>query len=484
MIGGKHSNGKTTLCAWIILYLLVADGEIAAEVYTAANSQKQASKIWTECRDILALSPQLKQILEPIKSESRIVFEATRSMFAAISSSPQSAEGLNASGCVIDEIHRFNTIRDEDFFNALRWSGKSRRNPLFVTISTAGIFDPTSCGWKHYKVASDILKGINTQTDILPLIFEIDPEVDWSTKNPKCEEVWKKCNPSLGVTMDLEDFRKDVEAVEQNPSQLSAFLRYNFNLWASSSYSWVTDERWMTCKGNTDLTQDEINSMTWTAGLDLARSIDLTALVLIGRDEENQRSIVKPFFWCSQEMASARQRNDQVNYETWSKPSRTGEWNEPPIRTNDGDTIDFNKVRRDAAEICEKYNVSKIAIDRWSANSTAQQLQDDGLPITFYGQGFKDMSPAVIEIERQIFSGEIIHDCPVLRWMMSNVELVSDDAGNVKVSRKRSREKVDGVISLCMAVGVTLNAPPLNSYQKRARRKAREAKEKANANHT
>lgn len=464
---------------------MIADGEIGAEVYSAANTQNQAAQIWKTCNGIISHSPELASILEPVRSQSRITFEHTQSFYAAISSAPEPAEGLDASGFVVDEVHRFNKQRNEDLFNAVRWSGKSRRNPLFVTISTAGIFDPTATGWRQYKIAKDILAGINTQTDVLPVIYELDPEKDdWTTKNPDCEKVWKKCNPSLGITLDVDDFREEVEAIAQSPSQLSAFLRYNFNIWCSSSMAWITDERWMTCVGDTELSQEDIDSMVWTGGLDMARTIDLTAFVLVGRDDDKNRTVVKPFFWCSEEMASLRQKRDQVNYEVWSKPSATGEWKEPPIRTNKGNTIDFNIVRRDLIEICENYPVTKVAIDRWAANATAQQLQDDGLPVTYYGQGFKEMSPAVKEIERQIFAGELVHDCPVLRWMMSNVELRPDEAGNIKVDRKRSREKVDGVIAMCMAIGVNLNAPPPNAYERRARRKAREAKKKEAAEHT
>ncbi|PQO28090.1 hypothetical protein C5Y96_17110 [Blastopirellula marina] len=445
-------NGKTTLCAWVILYLLCADGEPAAEVYSAANSQVQAREIWKECKHIIDDSPELAEVLEHAKSTSRVTYEATRSFYAAISSSPKTAEGLNASGVVVDEVHRFDKPRDEDFFNALRWSGKARKNPLFITISTAGVFDPQSTGWKLYKVAKDILQGINTQTDILPLVYEGDPDDNWHTTTPDgkpnkdCEKVWKKSNPSLGIAIDIDDFRSDVEAIEQNPSQLSAFLRYNFNLWQSSSMSWITDDRWMTCQGSTNLSQEQIDSMRWTAGLDMARTIDLTAFVLVGRDDENDKTYVICFFWCSKEQASLRQKRDQVNYETWA--------NAGLIRTHEGEVIDYNKVRADILKICETYPVEKIAIDRFTANATAQQLQDDGLPVVFYGQGFKDMSPAVSEVERLIFSKELVHDNAVLRWMMSNVEIVTDDAGNVKCSRKRSREKIDGVISLCMAVGV------------------------------
>lgn len=421
--------------------------------------------MWAECNAIIKLSPELAAHLEAIKTGSRIVFEATRSFFAAISSRPEPAEGLNASGFVVDEVHRFNSTRSEDLFNAIRWSGKSRRNPLFVTISTAGVFDVTSTGWKQYKIASDIIKGINTQTDILPVIYELQPEDDWHLTNPDCEEVWQRANPSLGVTQDIDDFRHDVEAVEQNPSQLSAFLRYNFNLWQSSSSAWVTDDRWQTCRGDANLSDEQIRKITWTAALDLSSTIDLTSLVLQGRDEKNCKTYIKPFYWCSEDMASLRQRRDQVSYETWSRKSKS--WTVPPIRTNEGEVIDFNKVRRDVVEICEKYAITKLAIDRWSANATAQQLQDDGLPVVFYGQGFKDMNPPLRELERLIFSKELVHDCPVLRWMVSNVEIVTDDAGNVKCSKKRSREKIDGVVALCMAIGVGMEPEQKSVYESR-----------------
>jgi phage terminase large subunit-like protein len=453
-------NGKTTLAAWVLLYLLVADGEAAAEVYSVANSTEQASQIFREARAVVEASPELRRHLEIVPSTGRIVFPATRSFYRVLSSKAATAEGLNASGIVFDELHR---QRDDDLFNALRWAGAARRQPLFVTISTAGVFDPTSISYRQYKVAKDIVTGIDDRTtDLLPAIYEIEAEDDWTTKNPNAETVWRKANPSLGVTINTEDFRRDVENIEQNPSQLSAFLRYRLNVWSSASTTWIPDDKWQACKGSVELTPEEISALTWTAGLDASTTIDVTSLVLFGRGEG--KSYVLPYFWINEEQASLRQKRDQVNYEVWARAGH--------MRVTEGNVIDFDVIRRDIGAIFQKYPVEKLAIDRWATPQLAQQLQGDGWHVCYYGQGYKDMTPAVREVERLVYSGEITHDCPVLRWMMSNVEIETDAAGNVKASKKRSREKIDGVVALLMAVGVGLNSEPESVYEQRAKKKS------------
>jgi len=454
--GQDTELGKTTLLAWLIVALLVADGEPRCEVYSVANSTKQAKKILEEIGRVIKASPELSSILEVIPSAGRVIFSATNSYFEVLPSRPSSVEGVDGHAVIFDELHK---QRDSELWAALEWAGSARRQPLCpVSISTAGVLDPTAISWQVYQRAKAIISGALENTDTLAIVYEIEPEDEWRTTladgspNPKAEAVWRKANPSLGYTIDLDKFRREVEKAEKDtPSAQADFARYRFGVWCGSSDPWISDTDWMACAGE-PLKPEIASTLEWYGGLDLSSTTDVTALVLTTKYEGT--TYVVPFFWVSEEQAKLRSHRDKVNYLNWVKSG--------DIRETEGAGIDYSKIRKDIVEdIGQKFPIVKLGMDRWNATQLAQQLADDGLNVVWRGQGYKDMDPPTKEIERLIVAKELCHGgpgSPVLRWMVGNVMIQRDDAGNIKVSKKRSREKVDGVVALCMSIGASMIA--------------------------
>jgi len=446
-------NGKSELAAGIVLYMLSADGEIAAEIYGAGTALQNAKNVFKVARIMVEMSPLLRPYFEVVPSNNRIIFPATRSFYQVLSGRAPNADGMKVHLGLMDELHEY---KNDEMFNVLRLKLGKRRQPIIMTISTAGVFDPESFAWKQWQVACEIDKGIRVQTDFLSVIYASPIEEDWTS-----EAVWLKSNPSLGKILRLEDFRKDFEEARDVSWKQAAFQRYKLNRWTQATTTWLPDDRILECAGSTDLTPDEETEVEWTAALDMANTNDLAAFVLVGHLPN--KKIVLPFFWCNEDQISVRQKRDGANgalYESWEK--------EGYMTETRGNTIDYATIKADILELCEKYKPTAIAVDRWNTAQMVQELQDEGLPVMWFGQGFKDMSGPTKELERLILAREIVLGepvNPVLRWMFKNVALETDAAENIKINRKRRKEKVDGVVSLVMSIGVAMKVDGPSVYE-------------------
>jgi len=430
-------NGKSTLCSGLVLLTLVADGERSAEVYSCASSLKHGKIIYQEAEKMMKSSPFLSEQLQCVPSTSRIVFPATGSYYEVLSSNSATAEGWNIHACFFDELHR---QKNPDLFNALRYGGAARDQPLFVTISTAGVYEPDSIAWRQWCYAKDVRDGVVEDTSFLPAIYAAEQDDDWTK-----EETWKKANPSLGLTLKLEDFRREFEKAQATPSDQNTFKRYRLNMWSQALASWIPDDKWMTCKGSIELTAEELKTIEWFGGLDMASTEDVTALTLVG--EHNGQLIVLPFFWVCEAQADQRQTRDKVSYVTWIKQKH--------IQVAGDKSIEYATIRRDINELGGKYKIKRLAVDRWNASQLVQELDGDGFDLCYFGQGYQSMTAPIKELERLVYDGKLSHGGnPVLRWMMGNVMIRRDDADNVKISKSKSKEKVDGVVSTAMSVAL------------------------------
>jgi phage terminase large subunit-like protein len=458
-------NAKSWTCSGLILYLLCADGEQQAEVFSVATSTDQGRIVFREAANMARSSHILSPHLEVVESTRRIVFPATNSFYQVLSSRAASAEGYSISGLVVDELHRH---RSDDLFNALRWGGAARRQPLLVTISTAGVFDPTSIAWKQYEYAKAVRDNAlpTPDTSFEPSIYEAEPEDDW--QDP---DVWHKANPALGTVLSVEDFTRDCEEAKQSPHRQNAFLRYRLNLWTNSITAWISDAVWGENPHDRTLTPDQERAITWYGGLDLASTTDIAAFAAVGLDAEGYLHI-RPTYWISEEQAKKRTELDGVNYLSWVRQKL--------IRATPGYGIDYSFIRRDLNELADRYKFKLTGVDAWNACQLLGELDDDGWPIGKVRQGFQSLSPPTKELERLIVERKVVCPCPVFRWMLRNVVLEVDAAANIKPSKKRSREKIDGVVAAVMALFCSLITPHKPSmYEQRAA--ARAAAEAAKA---
>ena len=436
-------NGKSELCAGLSLYLLVADDEPGAEVYAAAADHDQASIVYGESERMVAGSPPLRKRLTVIRSRKTIVHRKTNSVYRALSADVPTKEGLNIHGLIFDELH---AQKSRSLYDTLRYGGAARRQPLLVSITTAG-FDRQSICWEQHEYALQILKGIIEDEAFFAFIRAANedpnegPVDDWT--DPK---TWRKANPSMGVTIDEEAFAAECREAQNKPSLQNAFKRYRLNIWTSAETRWLDLARWDACKGQVDT--EELKGCSFFAGLDLANIRDVAAAVFLFPLEDG-RFFVTQRFWVPKENMEERVRKDRVPYDAWVRDG----W----MTATPGDVIDYAWIEKEILDFAERHQPKEIAFDPWNATQITTNLQEKDLTVVPVRQGFASMSPPMKQLEALIFQGRIVHDGnPVMRWMVDNVTATMDPAGNIKPDKGKSREKIDGVVALIMAVSRAL----------------------------
>ena len=427
-------NGKSAMCSGIGLYLLVGDGEPGAEIYCAGADRQQASIVFDEAQNMVLASPVLKSFLYLVPSKKTIEYSGTRSFYRALSADVATSEGLNIHGLIFDELH---AQRNRDLFDSLRYGGAARRQPLLVSITTAG-WDRNSICYEQLDYAKKVLDGIVQDDSFFAYIRDTDIEKDDWTK----PETWHKANPSLGITISEESFSQDCIEAQESPTKENTFKRYRLNIWTESETGWISMDKWDSCDNKVN---PNLIGKTCCAGLDLSSTCDITALVLVFKDEHGFYDLI-PYFWVPEENARVRERKDRVPYLTWARQGH--------IELTDGNVIDQDHIRKRISEIGNIYHLHEIAIDRWNSTQLQIQLSADGFTVVPFGQGMSSMTSPTKELEKLILSGRLRHGGnPVLRWMASNAVAKQDSAENIKLDKERSTEKIDGLIAAVMGLG-------------------------------
>ena len=425
-------NGKSTLFSGLSLYLLTADGEPGAEVYSAAVDRDQASIVYTEAANMVEASPHLSSRLNVVRSTKRIVFPAKKSFFKALSADVSAQEGLNAHAILIDELH---AQKNRQLWDTLRYAGSARRQPLHLSITTAG-YDKHSICWEQHSYASQVIDGTIEDSSFFGFIAAADDNDDWTT-----EATWKKANPSFGITMDATQFAEDCKEARESPAKENTFRRYRLNQWTEQDVRWLSMEKWDACSE----LAEELEGRTCYGGLDLSSTTDITAFVLVFPDDDGRYDVLC-WFWVPEDGARQREKKDRVPYRTWIKQGL--------IEATPGEVVDYDRIRQTIVELGERYNIAEIAVDRWNATQIASQLSNDGFEIVAFGQGFASMNSPTKKLEELILAKKLAHGGnPVLRWMAGNVSIEKDAADNWKPSKKRSPERIDGIVALIMAAG-------------------------------
>jgi len=430
-------NGKSTLFAGLSIYLLLADNELGAEIYSAAVDRDQASIVFNEAANMVEASPALSAILTTVRSTKRIVHHKTRSLYRALSADVPAKEGLNAHAVLIDELHAQKT---RDLWDTLRYAGASRRQPLNLSITTAG-FDRHSICWEQHHYAERVLDGTTEDLSFFGYIRAAAPDDDWTSP-----EVWRKANPSFGITLSAEQFAEDCKEAQESPAKENSFRRYRLNQWTEQEIRWLNMEKWDVCA----TALRPLDGRHCFAGLDLSCTTDISALVLVFPIEE--RYDVLPFFWVPEEGARMRERRDHVPYTQWIRDKY--------VYATPGEVVDYDVIRKRINELQKRYDIRQIAIDRWNATQLATQLQGDGFEMVAFGQGYASMNAPTKKLEELVLSGKIAHGGnPVLRWMASNVSVETDAAGNWKPSKEKSTQRIDGIVALIMGIDRATTQP-------------------------
>lgn len=418
------------------MLLTCADGEQRAEVYGCASDRQQASIVFEVAADMVRMCPALSKRVKILASMKRMIFTPTNSIYQVLSSDAFTKHGLNISGVVYDELH---AAPDRKLFDVMTvGSGDARAQPLYFLITTAGTDTHSICYEQHQK-ALDIIEGRKHDPTFYPVIYGAQDSEDWTDP-----EVWAKANPSLGETIAIEKVIQACDSAKQNPAEENAFRQLRLNQWVKQSVRWMPMVHWDACK--VPFNEEDLEGRVCYGGLDLSSTSDLTTLVLVfPPSKENEPFFVLPFFWLPEETLPLRVRRDHVMYDLWEKQGY--------IQTTEGNVVDYRFIEQFICELGERYNIREIAYDRWNASMMVQALQDDGFTMVPFGQGFASMSAPTKDLMRLVLEKGVIHNGhPVLRWNMDNIFVRTDPAGNIKIDKERSTEKVDGAVALVMAL--------------------------------
>src|SRR5262245_50241071 len=333
-------NGKSTLFAGLSLYLLTCDGEPGAEIYSAAVDRDQASIVFNEAANMVDSSSHLASRLTLVRSTKRIVDHRSRSFYRALSADVPAKEGLNAHAVLIDELHAQKT---RDLWDTLRYAGASRRQPLHLSITTAG-YDRHSICWEQHEYARQVLAGVIEDLSFFAFIAAADPEDDWTDP-----AVWRKANPSFGVTISEEQFAEDCREAQESPAKENSFRRYRLNQWTEQEVRWLNMEKW----DANGASPGKLDGYTCFVGLDLSSTTDISALELVFAADDGYA--VLPFFWVPADGARQRERRDHVPYTQWIRDGY--------MRATPGEVVDYDVIRRDINELGRRYHIREIAID-------------------------------------------------------------------------------------------------------------------------
>jgi len=429
-------NGKSELAAAVALLLCCGDGEQRAEVYGCAADRGQATIVFDVAADMVRMCPALNKRVKILASQKRLIYLPTKSFYQVLSAEAYSKHGFNIHGVIFDELH---TQPNRKLFDVMtKGSGDARMQPLYFLITTAGTDTNSICYETHQK-AKDILVGRKHDKTFYPVIYGADEADDWTSP-----EVWKKANPSLGITIGMDKVVAACESAKENPGEENSFRQLRLDQWVKQSIRWMPMTKWDACAF--PVNEKDLEGRICFGGLDLSSTTDITAFVLVFPPEDKaDKYIILPYFWVPEETLDLRVRRDHVPYDIWQKQGF--------IQTTEGNVVHYGYIEQFIEKLGEKYNIKEIAFDRWGAVQMTQNLEGMGFTVVPFGQGYKDMSPPTKELMKLTLEQKLAHGGhPVLRWMMDNIFIRTDPAGNIKADKEKSTEKIDGAVATIMAL--------------------------------
>lgn len=436
MVG--RGSRKSSLAAAIELLHLAGPEKIpGGNVYSAANSQKQAAIIHREMASIIRSTPWLAKRIRIQNTQKRCIFKPEDIIYEAMSADASNAHGLSPLLTVVDEYHEFRTM---DLMDAIESGQNKLPNTLLFIATTAGA-GRDNPAYDLYSYAREIAEEPEKDPAFLPILFEAFPDDDFTD-----QEVWREVNP--GLTMgypDMDSMMNYSREATNRPSRRGAFKRLHLGIWQEQH-----EDPWIDMavydEGNKPIDLSEMAGEPCFLGVDLGFTEDLSAIVA-AFPRPNREVAIVPFIYAAADTLHQRTEKDGQPWQQWVDDGH--------LLTTAGRSVDLDEVEEKIRDLCELFDVREIAIDRYGAHGIRKRLEDDGLPIFEHGQTFGYMGPAIKAIERLVLEGKLIHGGhPVLRNHFSNAYLRADDMGNQRFQKGRDRNrKVDGAIAATMACG-------------------------------
>lgn len=429
-----RKNGKSTLLSGIALYMLIADGEGAAEIYSVATKKDQAKKVLTEAVNMIKQSPELRAVVK--KRRNDVYFPATSSVFEALASDSNTLDGLNSHAVIIDELH---AIRDRNLYEVMKQSTSSRRQPLVVMITTAGtvrecIFDDM------YKYASDVADGIIQDDVFLPILYELDAREEWTDPS-----AWFKANPGLGVIKQFKTLVQFVERAKNNPADLPGVLCKDFNIRENSAASWLSFEE---INNTATFEMSEVENTYAIGGCDLSATTDLTcATLLIRKPGTETIYVLQKYFLPETRVEYLEEKNtNEAPYRLWADRGY--------LKICSGNRVNYSDVTAWFVEMRDKYRIDpyKIGYDRALAGYWLEEMKSENFTLEQVAQGPFTWSQPMREMGAAL-GGHIVNynNNPVLKWCLSNTAVKKSGLNNIAPDKITDKRRIDGAVSLLNA---------------------------------
>ena len=429
-----RKNGKSTLLSGIALYMLVADYEGAAEIYSVATKKDQAKKVLTEAVNMIKQSPELRAVLK--KRRNDVYFPATSSIFEALASDSNTLDGLNSHAVIIDELH---AIRDRNLYEVMKQSTSSRRQPLVVMITTAGtvrecIFD------NMYELACDIADGKKKDDAFLPILYEIDSRDEWT--NP---QMWIKANPGLGKIKQYKTLAAFVERAKNNPADLPGVLCKDFNYRENDNSVWLSYDQ---IKNDAVFDMSEVYNTYAIGGCDLSATTDLTAATLLIRKPNDETVYVLQHYFLPQaRIEHLEEKNtNEAPYRLWAERGL--------LTVCEGNRVNFSEVTQWFCQMRDEHKIDafKVGYDRALAGYWVEAMKSNGSTMEPVAQGPFTWSQPMREMGAA-FADKIVNynKNPILLWCLSNTAVKKSGVNNIQPVKITDKRRIDGAVSLLNA---------------------------------
>lgn len=428
---------KTTLGAALALLHTIGPEKVpGGQVFLAAYDRDQARIAYQEAHGIVMADKRIQAATTVLDYRHEIRHTKSRAIMKAVSSDANASNGLTPAFCLVDEIHAW---KKRELLDVLRTGLSKTPNTLAMIISQAGRGQENAAA-EVYEYARRVARGEIDDPGTLPVLFETPADADW-----RDEAVWHTANPGLALGYpDLPSLRQMAREAENRPALREKFKNDHLGMWLDGQADpWLDLQTYDAGAVEVDLAERE-GAPCWI-GVDLGSTSDLTAVVAAFRDEDGGFSVY-PYVFAPQASLRRRQERGEAPYSLWAEDGH--------LIATPGEVTDQDQVEAKIRELCERFAVQEIAMDRWGATAMMARLLDDGLPVMAHGQGFVSMSAPMKAFERAVLSKKLRHGGhPVLRWCVSNVVVDQDPAGNLKPTKSKSREKIDAAVAAIMAIG-------------------------------
>jgi phage terminase large subunit-like protein len=435
LVSMPRKNGKTQIAAALALcHLLGPEAEPRGQVYSAAADREQAAIIFKEMEAIILRIPEFEKRCQIQSFHKRITDYETGTEYHALSSDARKAHGLSPSFIVYDELAQ---AKDRELYDNLVTGTGARKEPLTVVISTQSP-DPNHVMSELVDYGLKIEEGtLSPDPTFHSTIFKAPEDAD-----PWDERTWFACNPALNDFRSLQEMRDFAEQAKKIPTKENVFRALYLNQRVESASRWISSTDFAACVLRE---LPDLAGRTAYAGLDLASTQDLSALSLCFVPNNGEPFYVLPFAWCPSEAIAERSKRDRVPYDLWARQGF--------IESTPGGVVDYGFILRRIDELAKQFDLKAILFDRWGSTKIIQEIENRGMTVIEFGQGFASMSPPTKEMEKLILERRIrFPENPALKWCFSNVTCETDSAANLKPSKKRSKDKIDMVTASVMAL--------------------------------